>query len=42
MTAHYADKNRYKAKPKPKVTKVRYINDVRTTFALIPKRSAIR
>jgi len=32
----------YKANPKPTVTKVRYINEVRTTLALIPKRSAIR
>lgn len=35
-------KNKYNAKPKPTVTKVRYINDVLTIFALIPNRSAIR
>ncbi len=34
--------NKYKAKPNPKVTNVRYINEVLTTLALIPKRSAIR
>jgi len=33
---------RYKAKPKPKVTKVKYIKEVLTTFALIPNLSAIR
>ncbi len=35
-------KNKYNAKPKPTVTKVRYIKDVLTTFALNPMRSAIR
>ncbi len=35
-------KNKYKAKPNPTVTKVRYINEVLTTLARIPKRSAIR
>jgi len=34
--------NKYSAKPNPRVTKVKYINDVLTTLALIPKRSAIR
>ena len=34
--------NKYKAKPNPSVTKVRYTKEVRTTRALIPKRSAIR
>ena len=33
---------KYSAKPKPSVTNVRYMNEVLTTFALIPKRSAIR
>lgn len=34
--------NRYNAKPKPRVTNVKYIKDVLTTFALMPIRSAIR
>ena len=34
--------NKYKAKPKPSVTKVKYINEVLTTFARIPNLSAIR
>tara|TARA_B100001057_G_scaffold112718_1_gene110876 strand:+ start:5548 stop:5724 length:177 start_codon:yes stop_codon:yes gene_type:complete len=35
-------RNKYNAKPKPIVTKVTYINEVLTTLARIPKRSAIR
>ncbi|RBP27651.1 hypothetical protein DFR65_10937 [Oceanihabitans sediminis] len=35
-------RNKYKANPKPRVTKVRYINEVRTSFARIPNLSAIR
>jgi hypothetical protein len=35
-------KNKYKAKPNPKVTNVKYINEVRTTFARMPNLSAIR
>jgi hypothetical protein len=35
-------KNKYNANPKPKVTKVKYINEVLTILARIPKRSAIR
>ena len=35
-------KKRYKAKPKPRVTNVKYIKVVRTTFARIPNLSAIR
>lgn len=35
-------KNRYNAKPKPNVANVKYIKDVRTILARIPKRSAIR
>ena len=34
--------NKYSAKPKPKVTKVTYMKEVRTTLARIPNRSAIR
>lgn len=35
-------KNRYRAKPKPRVTNVRYIKVVLTTLARIPSLSAIR
>lgn len=34
--------NKYKANPKPNVTKVKYINEVLTILALIPSLSAIR
>ena len=35
-------KNKYKANPNPTVTNVKYMNEVRTTLALIPNLSAIR
>ena len=34
--------NKYNAKPNPRVTKVKYIKEVLTTLARIPRRSAIR